>query len=145
MKTSTTAFACMLIVTGCVSTAPKAHNQDAAPTQPKAAAPAPAGEKVGVSGEWLFEVTTDAGAGTPTFTFDQKGETLTGYYQGMFGSAPLTGTVKGDAIEFSFSVDASGDKATFVYSGTVAGNSMKGDVKLNGTTSLTGTFTGKRK
>lgn len=145
MKISTTLTICLLLAAGCASTAPKAHNQKAAPAQPKAATSAPSGEKVGVSGEWLLEVQTDAGSGAPTFTFDQKGEELTGHYQGMFGVAPLTGTVKGNSIAFSFSVDASGEKATFTYSGTVEGNSMKGEVKLDGSSTITGSFTGKRK
>ena len=33
-----------------------------------------------ISGIWVFEVTSAAGTGTPTITFTQKGETLTGQY-----------------------------------------------------------------
>lgn len=147
MKINITAIVFMLIVAGCASTAPQTRHQDAAPAHPNAAASARSGEKVGVSGEWLFEVNTDQGSGSPTFRFDQKGEELTGQYQGMFGAQPVVGTVKGNEIEFSFSVDFSGEKVTFVYSGTVDGNTMKGEVKAdgNGTSSLTGSFTGERK
>ena len=55
-----------------------------------------------VSGKWTFNVETDAGSGSPTFVFKQDGEKLTGTYSGMFGTADLAGTVKGDGIEFSF-------------------------------------------
>ena len=47
-----------------------------------------------VTGKWIFEVTTDAGSGSPTFAFKQTGEKLTGTYAGLFGSAKLTGPKK---------------------------------------------------
>ena len=60
-----------------------------------------------VTGEWLFNVQTDQGGGTPTLTFKQDGEKLTGKYTGQLGSADLTGTVKGNAIHFTFTIDVS--------------------------------------
>ncbi|MBZ5604281.1 MAG: hypothetical protein LAO79_18420 [Acidobacteriia bacterium] len=75
-----------------------------------------------ITGKWTLNVVLDAGSGSPTFDFVQKGEALTGTYHGQFGEAPLKGTVKGDKIEFTF---GEGD-ATAKYSGTVAGNKMKG-------------------
>ena len=38
-----------------------------------------------VTGEWAFTVTTDQGGGTPTITFKQDGEKLTGKYVGPAG------------------------------------------------------------
>ena len=64
-----------------------------------------------VTGEWNFTVTTDQGGGNPTFTFKQEGEKLTGKYTGTFGSADLTGTVKGNAIQFTFTADLQGQQA----------------------------------
>src|ERR671910_134825 len=61
-----------------------------------------------VTGEWLFNVSTDQGSGTPTMTFKQDGEKLTGKYVGQLGNADLTGTVKGSAITFTFTVDVQG-------------------------------------
>jgi hypothetical protein len=112
-----------------------------------AAAPAPeakasaSGNKVDVTGSWKFEVQTDAGSGTPSFTFKQEGEKLTGRYKGLLGESDLTGTVKGDQIEFSFKVSG-GIEGTMIYTGTTDGKTMKGKVSL---TSLgEGTFTGKK-
>ena len=48
-----------------------------------------------VTGAWLFDVQTSAGSGTPTMTFKQDGEKLTGQYSGQLGEAPLTGTRQG--------------------------------------------------
>ncbi len=56
----------------------------------------------------------------------------------------LTGTVKGQAIEFSFDANVQGTSLTVRYRGTVEGkDAMKGSVDLGGQAS--GTFTGTRK
>src|SRR5580765_5922870 len=48
--------------------------------------------KIDMTGKWTFNVTTDAGTGTPTFTIKQDGEKLSGHYVGTFGEADFTGT-----------------------------------------------------
>ena len=68
--------------------------------------------KVDVTGKWVFNVETAAGSGTPTMTFKQEGEKLTGQYTGQLGEAPLTGTIKGNAIEFAIDVDVQGTAAS---------------------------------
>ena len=99
--------------------------------------------KVNVTGKWLFSVETGAGSGTPTMTFTQDGEKLTGKYQGQFGEADLTGTVKGQDIAFSFNVDAQGTAVNFKYTGTIENkDAMKGKVDIVGLGE--GTFTAKR-
>ena len=110
-----------------------------------AAAIAGAGQaaKVDVTGKWAFAVETGAGSGTPVMTFKQEGEKLTGHYSGQLGEAELTGSVKGQNIEWKFSVDAQGQTLNAVYTGTVDGkDSMKGKVDLVGLGE--GTFTAKR-
>jgi hypothetical protein len=96
-----------------------------------------------VTGEWLFTVTTDQGGGTPVITFKQDGEKLTGKYAGQLGSADLTGTVKGDAIHFTFTIDAQGQQAPVTYDGTVEKNTMKGKLDIGGM--INGTFTATKK
>ena len=114
------------------------------------AAPAPAaaqssgdkgGDKIDVTGAWSVTVETEAGSGNPSFNFKQEGEKLTGRYKGLLGEFDLTGTVKGDKIEFSFK--ATGQvEGVVTYSGTTDGKTMKGKVSL---ASLgEGTFTGKK-
>ena len=99
--------------------------------------------KVNVTGKWLFSVETGAGSGTPTMTFTQDGEKLTGKYNGQFGNADLTGTVKGQDIAFSFNVDAQGTAVTFKYTGTIESkDALKGKVEIAGLGE--GTFTAKR-
>jgi len=86
-----------------------------------------------ISGKWTFNVETDAGSGSPTFVFKQEGEKLTGTYNGTFGTAQLAGTVKGDAIEFSFEANVLDQKSKVVYTGKIeAAGKMKGEVDFSG-------------
>ena len=86
---------------------------------------------VNVTGEWAFTVETSQGSGTPTFTFKQEGEKLTGNYKGQFGEAPLTGTVKGGEIKFTIKISAQGQELTITYTGKIESkDSMKGTAVL---------------
>ena len=96
-----------------------------------------------VTGEWTFTVQTDQGGGTPTITFKQDGEKLTGTYAGQLGNADLTGTVKGNAIHFTFTIDVQGQQAPVTYDGTVEKNTMKGKLDIGGM--VNGTFTATKK
>jgi len=98
---------------------------------------------VDVSGTWLFQVETGAGSGTPTMTFKQDGGKLSGHYSGQLGEATVAGTVKGNAVEFSFDVSIQGTDLHIVYSGTAEKDSMKGKVALGDLGE--GTFTAKKK
>jgi len=99
--------------------------------------------KVDVNGTWSFQVESAAGTGTPTMTFKQDGEKLSGHYSGQLGEAPLAGTLKGTAIEFTIDVSVQGTDVHIVYSGTVEKDSMKRKVKLGDFGE--GTFTAKKK
>jgi hypothetical protein len=112
----------------------------AAPAAPAASAAPASGNDL--SGTWDGQVETSAGSGTPTLTLKQEGEKLTGTYKGQLGEYPLTGTVKGDAVEFSFKVSGQVE-GTVIYKGTVSNGTMKGTIDLAGVAS--GTFTAKKK
>jgi hypothetical protein len=101
------------------------------------------GAKTDVTGKWTFNVETGAGSGTPVMTFKQDGEKLTGHYSGQLGEADLAGTVKGQNVEFKFTVDIQGQQLNCIYTGAVDGkDAMKGKVDLVGLGE--GTFTAKR-
>lgn len=97
---------------------------------------------VDISGKWVFNVETSAGSGTPTFTFKQDGEKLTGHYVGQLGEADLTGMVKGSDVTFSFTVDVQGNQLQVTYTGTAEATTMKGKVNIAGLGE--GTFNGKK-
>jgi hypothetical protein len=118
------------------------HKEGAASAAP--AAQAPSGGAANISGVWNFAVETQAGSGSPTFTFKQDGETLTGTYKGQFGEAPLTGTVKGADVKFTVKVNAQGQDLTVTYAGKIDGkDSMKGSASFGEMGE--GTWTAKRK
>jgi hypothetical protein len=99
--------------------------------------------KVDMTGKWIFNVTTDAGTGTPTFTVKQDGEKLSGHYTGTLGEADFTGTNNGKDFTITFSVDAQGTKLDVTYKGTFdSKDAAKGSVSIAGLGE--GTFTGKR-
>jgi hypothetical protein len=101
-------------------------------------------DKADVTGTWVFTVETSAGAGTPTVTFKQDGEKLTGHYSSMtLGEADLTGSVKGRDIAFSFTANVLDMQIPVSYSGTIESkDAMKGKIVITGLGD--GTFTAKR-
>jgi hypothetical protein len=101
--------------------------------------------KVDVTGAWAFSVESTAGKTNPSATFKQDGEKLTGRYTSqLLGETELIGTVKGQAIEFSFSGSAQGVQIAVTYTGTIESqDSMKGTVSLGDLGG--GTFTATRK
>ena len=104
---------------------------DAGTTTKALAGAAAASDKTDISGAWSFQVESSAGSGSPTFTFKQDGEKLTGQYKGLFGEAPLTGTVKDNKVDFVIKVEAQGQQMTITYTGTVEKDgSMKGTAEL---------------
>jgi hypothetical protein len=99
--------------------------------------------KVDLTGKWAFNVQTDVGSGTPTVTFKQDGDKLTGHYVGQLGDVDLTGSVNGSDFTFSFSSDLQGNKMEVTYQGTIeTKDSLKGTLSIAGLGN--GSFTAKR-
>lgn len=95
-----------------------------------------------VAGTWDLKVETQAGTGTPTLVLVQDGEKLTGTYTGRFGKSPITGTIKGNALEFAFTASGPMGSAEVSYSGTVDGASVSGSMKMGSMAG--GNFTGHK-
>jgi hypothetical protein len=87
-----------------------------------------------VSGTWQLTVETNQGTGSPTVDFQQQGEKLTGtFHSQIFGEAKITGSVKGNAIEFGFEGEAGGQKIKVGYKGTIESpTAMKGTAVYEG-------------
>jgi hypothetical protein len=94
-----------------------------------------------ISGTWSAAVVLDAGSGTATFVFEQKGTALSGTYSGVLGEAQVTGTVMGDKVEWSFDGGQAG-KVSFQ-------GALDGPSKMKGTAEYgllgKGTFTAEKK
>lgn len=97
-----------------------------------------------VSGTWTFEVKLDAGSGSPTFSFQQKGDAITGKYQGQLGESEVKGTVTGNKIKFSFKLEQGGEAMVVEYDGVIeSATSMKGSTKYG--TFANGSWTATKK
>jgi hypothetical protein len=112
-----------------------------ATTEKKPASAPSSDQKHDVSGVWVAEVETSQGTASPTLTFRQEGEKLTGEYKGAFHEGRLAGTVKGNKVVFSFTVP--GESTTFTFSGTIEKNTMRGTAELG--SPGPGTWTAKRR
>ena len=97
--------------------------------------------KIDLNGTWVFTVETDQGGGTPTITLKVEGEKVTGHISSATFESDITGTLKGQALEFSFSRDV----GAVIYKGTAeSSDAIKGTLDI-ASGAVTGTFTAKRK
>ena len=97
----------------------------------------PAGSKAGaadISGTWEFSVSLDGGPqNVPmTFVFKQADEKLTGSQSSGSGEQKITGTVKGNKVEFSVEgKNRSGEPYINKFSGSIeAPTKMTGTVEF---------------
>jgi hypothetical protein len=80
-----------------------------------------------VAGTWNMSVESPAGSGNPSFVLKQEGEKITGTYNGAFGSAPVTGALKGDVLTLSYSISGG---PVVTYTGKVTGNKVEGTTDM---------------
>ena len=85
-----------------------------------------------VAGDWDGSFNTPGGARPFKIVLKVDGEKLTGTAKRSSGDVPITGTIKGDAISFSYTINYGGNDLTLIYSGKVAGDSMSGTVSFGG-------------
>jgi hypothetical protein len=83
-----------------------------------------------VSGNWNLSVETAQGTRTPTMTLAQKGEELTGTYHSQRGDQPLTGSIKGKDVKFSYTIGGGDRSLTINYEGTLDGDTIAGKVVM---------------
>jgi F0F1-type ATP synthase membrane subunit c/vacuolar-type H+-ATPase subunit K len=81
-----------------------------------------------ITGKWKSEFTgPDGNSRTNVFTFEVKGETVTGTVTSSMAPEPAKiedGTLKGDAIAFKVTRDMGGNQIKLNYTGTVKGDEM---------------------
>jgi hypothetical protein len=73
------------------------------------------------------------GVGSPTLDVTQDGERISGVYASRYGDYPVTGTVRGRSIAFSFTMRPGDDPATISFTGEVSadGQTMNGRAHLD--------------
>jgi hypothetical protein len=97
-----------------------------------------------LSGDWTMTLQLDQVNATPALTLKQDGEKLTGTYTSQqYGKFPLTGTVKGNDVNFSVTLNIEGNSVTGTYAGKVqADGTIAGSVDIGGM--MSGSFTATR-
>lgn len=84
-----------------------------------------------VAGEWNATFNTPGGPQPLGLVFKVDGEKLTGTAKRSRGDVALTGTIKGDDIMFSYTIDYNGNPVTLTFTGKVKGDEMGGTVSFN--------------
>jgi hypothetical protein len=85
-------------------------------------------EPAQVAGTWEMTSEGPRGTMTQTLTLQQEGRTIKGTLEGRRGPAPLEGSITGNKISFTVKRETPNGTFTLEYSGTVDGDSMKGNV-----------------
>jgi len=85
-----------------------------------------------VAGEWDAQFNTPGGPQPLKLVLKVDGEKLTGTAKRSRGDVALTGTVKGDDITFSYTIEYNGNPVTLTFTGKVSGDAMSGSVSFNG-------------
>jgi len=106
--------------------------------QPKEPSPS---AKVDVTGAYSVNLELPNMSATPSLRLKQEGEKLTGeYISQTYGKSPLTGTVKGSDVNFTFTMSIEGNSIDVAYTGTVDKDGViKGSVNYGD--AMSGTFT----
>ena len=115
MKRIILVFASMLVLTLAFGFAVRAQDQPV---------------NANVAGAWQITWQGRNGPVTQTLTFTQDGATLTGAMHGDRGDAPVTGTISGNAIDFTAKRSTPNGDFSSEYKGTVTGDSIKGTVMM---------------
>lgn len=89
-------------------------------------------EPANVAGKWNVSLQLESITGHPVIVLKQDGEKLTGTYEGRYGQSELKGSIKEKEIEFSVAFVAEGMETQGVFSGTVNGDTMSGNVSFEG-------------
>jgi len=105
---------------------------------------AAASTAVTATGTWTITISLGGQDVPATLTLQQQGQNLTGTVQGSFGTSQVASgscSATGD-IQFSTSGEVNGQTVEANFTGTIKGNSMQGNVSVNGMGD--GTFIGTR-
>jgi len=91
-------------------------------------APAPAAD---LSGQWDVHVEYAAGASDHSFYLRQRGSEIDGAHRGDFVSRDLAGTIEGDAVKIRSNYGEShGDALGYSFSGKASGDRMEGTLEM---------------
>jgi hypothetical protein len=93
---------------------------------------APALAQTNVAGDWDITINSPQGANTSKVTFKQDTDKLDGLFKSPAGELAFKGTVDGDAVKFTFTVNFQGMPLDIKMDGKVAGDTMTGKADFGG-------------
>ncbi|MBI3400872.1 MAG: hypothetical protein HY048_05575 [Acidobacteria bacterium] len=86
-----------------------------------------------IAGDWEITITSPQGPNTSQITFKQDGESVTGTFKSPMGELPFKGgTLSGNDLKFSFTIDIQGQSLEILIAGKVDGDAMKGTANFGG-------------
>jgi hypothetical protein len=94
--------------------------------------PYPAFAQVDVTGDWTVTVESPQGTTSIDATMKQAGEDLTGTITSPMGAVDFKGKVIKDALNVSYTLDLQGNSIDIQMTGTVAGDSITGNLNFGG-------------
>jgi len=84
-----------------------------------------------VTGDWEITITTQRGERTRSMHIDQEGEKITVTMEGMRGGEMKgEGTVKGNEIEWTVTMETQRGEFSISYSGKIEGDTMSGEAQM---------------
>jgi hypothetical protein len=102
----------------------------------------PAFAQTSVSGDWDFTINSPQGSNTTRVTLKQDATKLDGLFKSPAGELPFTGTMDGDDMKFTFTINFQGMPLDIAMTGKVAGDSITGKANFGGF--VDGDWTAKR-
>lgn len=82
-----------------------------------------------VEGTWALKINSPMGEQPATLELSGS-DALTGKMNASVGNADLTGSLDGDAVEFTGEIDSQMGKIALTFAGTVDGDEMSGKVEF---------------
>jgi hypothetical protein len=94
--------------------------------------PHPAIAQADITGDWIVTVESPQGTTSIDATMKQTGEDLTGSITSPMGSVDFKGKVIKDALDVSYTLNLQGNSIEIKMTGTVAGDSITGNLNFGG-------------
>ena len=89
-----------------------------------------AAPSVNVAGRWDVDIEFYSSKSQHSFFIEQDGNWLQGSHKGDFSTREMVGTVEGDQVKLSSSDRHIADNIPFIFSGTVSGDAISGQIYM---------------
>lgn len=85
---------------------------------------------VNITGRWDLNIKYFSSTSKHKIYLEQDGNWIQGTHQGDFSVQDITGTIEGNLVKLKSSARHPGDRITWLFSGTVDGDAIKGEIYL---------------